>query len=264
LAAVLSLALALACADQFLTDPDGAGRTGTAPPATLAGDLSAMTLAGDPGCTDEDCPPDPGCTDEDCPPDPGCTDEDCPPDPGCTDEDCPPDPGCTDEDCPPDPGCTDEDCPPDPGCTDEDCTTPPDCSEGECTADNLILIDIKPGSYPNSWGCKAVDGAVPVAVLSTEAFDATTVDGNTVRFGVTGMEATPANLDSDGNVRLQVEDVDGDGLEDLVFRFRFGETGFSCEDIPEGSGETFLLGWLVAATLDEEGVWGVDEIRLVR
>jgi len=210
-----------------------------------------MTLAEDAGCTDEDCPepPDPGCTDEDCPepPDPGCTDEDCPepPDPGCTDEDCPepPDPGCTDEDCPdpPDPGCTDDECPP----------------------GNLILIDIKPGSYPNSWGCKAVDGAVPVAILSTEAFDATRVDESSVFFGASGSDAEPLNRDPAGNVRRQVEDVDGDGKEDMVFRFRFGDTGFSCDAIPEGNPDGILLAWLTATTLDGQPVWGVDEIRLV-
>jgi hypothetical protein len=247
LAAVISIALVLACGDHFLTEPDGAERAGSAAASAPAADLTLTVLAGDGGCTDEDCPPapDPGCTDEDCPPptDPGCTDEDCPPDPGCTDEDCPPDPGCTDEDCPP---------PPDPGCTDEDC--PPVVQ---------LVVDIKPGSYPNSWGCKAVGGALPVAVLSTEDFDATEMNANTVRFGKDGTEAAPAHVDQDGNVRRHVEDVDGDGLGDMVFHFRFGDTGFSCDDIPSGSRDAILMGWLAGMTDAGDAVKGGDELRLV-
>jgi hypothetical protein len=33
--------------------------------------------------------------------------------------------------------------------------------------------------------------------------------------------------------KRHVEDVNGDGRDDLVFRFRFGVTGFSCDDVPE-------------------------------
>ena len=200
----------------------------------------------DPGCTDEDCEPDPGCTDEDCPPDPGCTDEDCPPDPGCTDGDCPPDPGCTDGDCPPDPGCTDGDCPDDPGCTNGDCP------------DDLV-IDIKPGGYPNSWGCRELDGGLPVALLSVPGFDATAVDADGVTFGKTGTEAVELHRATDGSAVRHVEDVDRDGVLDLVFHFRFGDTGFGCDDIPDGSTKYTVFGQLRIAT----GLAGADELRLV-
>jgi len=66
-------------------------------------------------------------------------------------------------------------------------------------------IDIKPGSYPNSFNLKS-KGVVPVAVLTSDAFDATTVEPDTVVFA--GAEP----------VKWTSEDVDGD--EDLLFHFQ--------------------------------------------
>lgn len=74
-----------------------------------------------------------------------------------------------------------------------------------------VLIDIKPGASPNVINLGS-NGNVPVAILSTEAFDATTVDpytitlsGSTVK--VKGKAETPM---------ASPEDVNGDGLMDLV------------------------------------------------
>jgi 2-keto-4-pentenoate hydratase len=65
-----------------------------------------------------------------------------------------------------------------------------------------VSIDIKPGSFPNSINPKS-KGKTPVAILTTDSFDATTVDSSTVLFGATGNEAAP--------VHSALEDVDGDG-----------------------------------------------------
>ena len=53
-----------------------------------------------------------------------------------------------------------------------------------------VMIDIKPSSYPNSINPKN-KGVIPVAVLTTDDFDAQVVDGRTVRFGPN--EAEPAH-----------------------------------------------------------------------
>ena len=45
----------------------------------------------------------------------------------------------------------------------------------------LISIDIKPGSFPDSINPRS-KGVIPVAILTTDTFDATTVDSATVRF----------------------------------------------------------------------------------
>jgi beta-glucanase (GH16 family) len=65
---------------------------------------------------------------------------------------------------------------------------------------------------------------VPVALLTTDDFDATTVDHTTVRFG----DATEAHANKKG-VQRHEEDFDGDGDTDLVFHFRVNETGYDCD-----------------------------------
>ena len=106
-----------------------------------------------------------------------------------------------------------------------------------------IDIDIKPGSFPNSINPNS-NGKIPVAILTTDIFDATTVDRDTVRFGPG--EAAP--------LRWAVEDVDGDGDLDLVFHFKTRETG-----IAPGDTEATLIG----ETFDGVAVEGTDSVRMV-
>jgi len=82
-----------------------------------------------------------------------------------------------------------------------------------------VDIDIKAGSDTNPINLRS-KGVVPVAILTTEDFDATEVDTGTVRFGP-GL-ARP--------VGYSVEDVDYDGDLDMVLRFRTQETGIQAGD----------------------------------
>jgi len=77
---------------------------------------------------------------------------------------------------------------------------------------DTITIDIKPGSDPNSINLRS-KGVVPVALLSTAEFDATTIleSGGDVYFA--GAIA----------IRLNIEDVDGDGIDDVICHFRTQE-----------------------------------------
>jgi hypothetical protein len=77
-------------------------------------------------------------------------------------------------------------------------------------------IDIKSGSFPNSINPKS-NGVIPVAILTTNPFDATTVDPLSIKFGP--QRATEAHG------RGHNEDVDGDGDVDLVLHFRTQEIG---------------------------------------
>jgi hypothetical protein len=70
-----------------------------------------------------------------------------------------------------------------------------------------VGIDIKPGSDPNSINLGS-NGVVPVAILSSENFDATTVDPSTVTLSGAGVKQK-------GNSG-SLEDVNGDGSLDLV------------------------------------------------
>ena len=102
-------------------------------------------------------------------------------------------------------------------------------------------VDIKPGSYPNSMNLGS-RGVVPVAVLTTEGFDATTVDPVTVLFA----GAAP--------LRWAREDVDYDGDLDLVFHFKTRELNLDLE-----STEATLTG----LTFDGIPFEGTDTVNIV-
>lgn len=61
---------------------------------------------------------------------------------------------------------------------------------------------------------------IPVAILSTNTFDATTVDPASVKFGPAGAGETHG--------RAHKEDVNRDGKADLVVHFRTQDTGIVC------------------------------------
>lgn len=108
-----------------------------------------------------------------------------------------------------------------------------------------VVIDIKPGSDPNSINPKG-RGVLPVAILTTGAFDAADVDPSTVRFGTTGSEAAV--------ISHALEDVDKDGDADMILRFRTQETGLTC-------GQT--SGTLSGETWGGKGIEGQDAIVTV-
>ncbi len=112
---------------------------------------------------------------------------------------------------------------------------------GKCN----IEIDIKPGSFPNSINPRG-KGTISVAILTTNTFDATTVDTSTVFFGATGTEAAP--------MHAALEDVDGDGDTDLTLHFSTQGTGIQC-------GHTAAA--LTGQTLGGQPIRGSDSIRTV-
>lgn len=117
-------------------------------------------------------------------------------------------------------------------------------SAGKCAV-TTVTVDIKPGSLPNSINPKS-KGKLPVAILTTNAFDATTMDPTTVRFGQTGTEAAP--------VQSALEDVDGDGDIDMILHFNTQDTGMMCGDTSASlTGETF----------SEQAIQGTDAIKTV-
>jgi len=115
-----------------------------------------------------------------------------------------------------------------------------------------VALDVKPGDRSNSINPQS-RGVTPVAILHTEAFDPVArVDRGTLRFGA------PAAVDDGGGAPIahdgHVEDVDGDGDDDLVLHLPTAETGF------DGDAET---GKLVGTTNDEMEIEGTDSVRLV-
>ncbi|HCM36512.1 MAG: hypothetical protein A3J30_03640 [Candidatus Wildermuthbacteria bacterium RIFCSPLOWO2_02_FULL_47_9c] len=109
---------------------------------------------------------------------------------------------------------------------------------GEIFSVQEIQIDIKPGSDRNPINCKTKgNGVIPVAILTTENFDATTVNHTTAVFE--GAMEIHANKKT-GEAQRHEEDVDKDGDTDLVFHFRQNETIFTCESTKATlTGKTF-------------------------
>jgi|GEM_PF-4357631 len=122
-----------------------------------------------------------------------------------------------------------------------------------------VQIDIKPGSDPNSINLKS-KGTIPVAILSTEGFNAPDeVNPSSLKFGPEGEEG--AQINEIGGKRnpkphCGVEDVNDDGLPDLVCHFKTQDTGFE-------SGDT--EGILKGQTLDgiPIPIEGRDSVRIV-
>src|SRR3990170_1710579 len=110
-----------------------------------------------------------------------------------------------------------------------------------------VPIDIKPGSFPNSINLKS-RVTIPVAILSTSDFDATTVDKTTLTFGKTG------NEDSLEKCTKSNEDVNGDGRLDVVCHFRTQDTGFQAGDTE---------GTLRGKTVDGITIEGRDSVRIL-
>jgi len=109
-----------------------------------------------------------------------------------------------------------------------------------------VQIDIKPGGTPNAIN-PADKGVVPVAILSSGSFNApASVDPATVRFGPAAAAPT------DGG---HTEDVNNDGLPDLVFQFPTPATGIVCGDTSET---------LTGKTLSGTSIKGSDSVVTVK
>ncbi len=123
---------------------------------------------------------------------------------------------------------------------------------GQITLTQLVVtrvIDIKPGSRENPINRKS-EGKIPVAILSTADWSApASVDRLSLTFGHDGTEPSLAFCNEDS------QDVNGDGLPDLVCHFTTQLTGFQ-------PGDTF--GILNGKTKDGGAFTAKDSVRIVK
>ena len=110
-----------------------------------------------------------------------------------------------------------------------------------------VNIDVKPGDDLNYINLNS-RGKTPIAILSTATFDAAAVDPLTVR-----VAGAPINLKKNGTPASSLEDVNGDGLLDLVVHV-------NTEDIqPTSPNQVLFEGYSVFG----QRLWGTDEVNLV-
>jgi len=111
-----------------------------------------------------------------------------------------------------------------------------------------IGIDIKPGTSENIINIKS-RGMIAVAILSSVTFDAPNeVNRHSLRFGRTGAEASLARCNK------HAQDVNGDGLPDLVCHFSTSLTGFRVGD---------TVGFLKGLTAEGVPIEGSDAVRIL-
>lgn len=114
-----------------------------------------------------------------------------------------------------------------------------------------VDIDIKPGSEPNSINLKS-KGVLPVAILTSDDFDAVDVDATTVFLGDLELSGTATPI------RSGEEDVDGDGDVDLLLFFSIPEL-VDNGALDTDSEEVILTG----ETFDGVFIVGSDSVRIV-
>jgi len=121
---------------------------------------------------------------------------------------------------------------------------------GFCTT-QTVNIDIKPGSDPNSISCSSA-GVIPVAVLSSDTFDAASIDPLSV-------DLNGARVKVVGNKNAKplchLEDVNADGRADMVCQVM--TVDFLIEP-----GEDMAT--LNAKTTDGKQITGKDFVRIVQ
>jgi hypothetical protein len=120
-------------------------------------------------------------------------------------------------------------------------------SAGACKLQ--VVIDIRPGSDTNTIN-KSSAGVIPVAILSTPLFDATSLSPATIDLAGAGVKL----VGKDERPLCRAHDVNTDGLADLVcdvYAWQFL--------VSEGTDKAVLR----AQTTSGLWVWGEDSIRIV-
>lgn len=112
-----------------------------------------------------------------------------------------------------------------------------------------VPIDITPGGNPNSINLGS-KGTLVVAILSTASFDATTVNPTTV-----ALAGAYVKSKQNGTRMVSYEDVNGDGLLDLVVHVE--KTAL---ELNESSTEAVLTGETTNGTM----ITGSQSVRVVR
>jgi hypothetical protein len=113
------------------------------------------------------------------------------------------------------------------------------------TVVSAAAIDVKPGSSSHAAPINLKSKLVPVAILGSSSFDVADVVVSSLEFGPDGA----GELHRTGHY----EDVNGDGITDLVAHFGTAASGFSV-------GDTHAC--LTAETVDGLRIGDCDSVRI--
>jgi hypothetical protein len=111
-----------------------------------------------------------------------------------------------------------------------------------------VTVDIKPGSDPNCINSDG-HGVIPVAILSDFNFDAAQVDPSTL-----SLDGQAVRVAGKANMQAHLEDVNGDGLDDLVVQI---------EDVDGSYQQGASMATLTGKTYDGVPIEGTDSICIV-
>lgn len=92
-----------------------------------------------------------------------------------------------------------------------------------------VRIDILPNDDTNSINLKKTR-SIKVAIFSSSSFDATQIENDSLRFGATGTEDSLRRKGKHNTPKIRYEDIDGDGLLDLIAEFDVQRTGLTVDD----------------------------------
>jgi hypothetical protein len=112
------------------------------------------------------------------------------------------------------------------------------------------IVDIKPGPAMATINV-GLNGNIPVAILSTSDFDATTINPWTTK-----LEGANNRLKSNNLLQYSITDVNGDLEDDLMLHFEI--EGFSVS--PTGETEPVIF---TGRTSDGRYVEGIDYVRII-
>jgi FG-GAP repeat len=109
-----------------------------------------------------------------------------------------------------------------------------------------VSVDIKPGSDTNPVNLTS-KGVIPVAILGSADFDVSSIDATTLAFG-------PGGAAPDDKAGGHVEDVNGDGFDDLLSHYRTQAAALTSDA---------TQACVTGQTLDGTSIHGCDTIRIV-
>jgi hypothetical protein len=120
----------------------------------------------------------------------------------------------------------------------------------------VVRTDISPGNSENIVyiGGQGPRFTVTVAILTTSDFNATTVDGKTVRWGKLGVSPDQLANEIHGDGSGHIEDANRDGFPDLVLHFDTSKSHLTTAD---------TQACLQGQTVGGERIFGCDDVKPV-